>query len=202
MGIISIEHVDKMSLQQMQQTHEREINILNEIDQLAKEVQNDDEYLDDLENKIIQYIFHVKDHFKSEEDLMQEHGDPTYEQHKLAHDMFLADINYAKMIWDKSGDLDKILSVVRKAPEWLVSHVNTVDKPTAEFIALKTGQRSEQIEVNMSLEEIAQELEFAGVPRDKMNKLLSAIRRDGFDSKTIDKKLEVMGFAPVFTIYD
>lgn len=202
MGIISINEIDTMSLHQMQETHEREIQILNEIAELATAYQKDDEILDDLENKITQYIYHVQDHFQSEEELMKQHGDPTFEMHKMAHDLFLADINYAKMIWTKNGDLDKILSVVRKAPEWLISHVNTVDKPTADYLGAKLGQATESVEVDMSLEEIAYELELAGVTRDKMNKLLAAIRRDGFDPKTIDKKLEVMGYAPVFTIYD
>ena len=194
--------LDTINLTQMQETHENEIKILNEIADLIKEYNKDDTKLDDLENKLIQYIHHVKDHFKTEEELMQEHDDPTFEMHKMAHDMFLADINYAKMIWSKSGDLDKILSVVKKAPEWLISHVNTVDKPTADYLAAKLGQTTEQIETDMTLDEIAFELELSGVPRDKMNKLMISIKRDGFNPKAIDKKLEVMGFTPVFTIYD
>jgi len=54
----------------------------------------------------------------------------------------------------------------------------------------------------MSLEEIEFELEMAGMHGDQLRKLLSAIKRDGFDPKALDRKLMTMGYAPVFTIYD
>lgn len=54
----------------------------------------------------------------------------------------------------------------------------------------------------MTLEEIALELELAGLSREQQTKLLSAIKRGGFDPKAIDKKLIQMGFEPIFTIYE
>jgi hypothetical protein len=54
----------------------------------------------------------------------------------------------------------------------------------------------------MSLEEIAFELELAGLRREEQRMLLSSIRRDGFDAKVLDRKLMNMGYAPIFTIYD
>ncbi len=54
----------------------------------------------------------------------------------------------------------------------------------------------------MSLEEIAYELELAGVRFDEQRMLLSAIKRFGFDPKALDAKLIALGYAPVFTIYD
>jgi len=54
----------------------------------------------------------------------------------------------------------------------------------------------------MTLEEIEFELELAGVNREQQIKILSSIKRGGFDPKAVDKKLMLMGLAPVFTIYD
>lgn len=54
----------------------------------------------------------------------------------------------------------------------------------------------------MTIEEIAFEFELAGLSREQQIKLLSAIKRGGFDPKAVDKKLMLMGFAPIFTIYD
>jgi len=54
----------------------------------------------------------------------------------------------------------------------------------------------------MDLEEIAFELEMAGLSREQQIKLLSAIKRGGFDAKAVDKKLILMGFSPIFSIYD
>lgn len=54
----------------------------------------------------------------------------------------------------------------------------------------------------MTLEEIEFELEMVGISGDQLRKLLSAVQRDGFDPKVLDRKLMTMGYAPVFAIYD
>ena len=54
----------------------------------------------------------------------------------------------------------------------------------------------------MEMEEIAFELEMAGLSREQQIKLMSSIKRGGFDAKALDHKLLLMGFAPIFTIYD
>ncbi len=54
----------------------------------------------------------------------------------------------------------------------------------------------------MTLEEIEMELELAGVSRDKIIKLLSFVKSNGFDAAAMDKKLQSMGYEKVFTIYD
>ena len=33
-------------------------------------------------------------------------------------------------------------------------------------------------------------------------KVLSSIKRGGFDAKAVDKKLVLMGFTPIFSIYE
>ena len=54
----------------------------------------------------------------------------------------------------------------------------------------------------MTLEEIEFELELAGLSREQQVKLLSFVQMNGFDAKALDKKLQLMGFAPIFSIYD
>ena len=54
----------------------------------------------------------------------------------------------------------------------------------------------------MTLDEIEFELEMTGMPSDQLRKMLSAVKRDGFDAKALDRKLMSMGYAPAFAIYD
>ena len=54
----------------------------------------------------------------------------------------------------------------------------------------------------MTIEEIAFELELAGLRIEEQRMLLSSIRRSGFNAKMLDRKLIGMGYVPVFTIYD
>ena len=137
MGIIYAEQVEYMSVDQMQKTHEDEIKIINEIEKLAYEYEKGTIVKGELENKLDEYIDHVKEHFASEERLMQEYHFPSYEMHKLAHDMFLMDLQYATRQWKEFGDINKIINFVFKTPEWIVMHVNSVDAPTADYLARK-----------------------------------------------------------------
>jgi hypothetical protein len=54
----------------------------------------------------------------------------------------------------------------------------------------------------MTLEEIEFELELAGLSREQQVKLLSSVKIGGYDAKVLDQKLRLMGFPPVFSIYD
>ena len=142
MGMIYAEQVEYMSLESMQETHESEIKILNEIDNLAIDYERKMIDLSVLEDKIDEYIAHVKEHFAGEEVLMEKYDFPSYEMHKMAHDMFLMDLQYSTKLWKEHGDLKKIVNFVRKTPEWIVMHVNSVDAPTADYLVRKIEQES------------------------------------------------------------
>lgn len=137
MGLIYVEQLEDMSVAQMQETHENEIKILNAIDHLAISYDRGEATLEELENKIDEYIEHVHKHFENEERLMQEYNFPSYEMHKTAHDMFLEELQQAIKYWKRYEDINKITNFVRKTPEWIVLHVNTVDTPTANYLAKK-----------------------------------------------------------------
>jgi len=137
MGMLYAEQLEFMMVDSMQEKHESEIKLLNEIDKMAILLQRGEGTLEALEAKVQEYSEHVKEHFASEERLMQEYDFPSFEMHKMAHDMFLVDLAYATKQWKHYGDINKMVNFVRKTPEWLVMHVNSVDAPTADFLARK-----------------------------------------------------------------
>jgi len=140
MALVYIEQLEDMSVEQMQKTHEDEIKILNDIDYLAFDVDRGEATLEELESKVNEYIDHVKAHFTNEERLMQKYDFPSYDMHKTAHDMFLEELNLAVKQWKRYENIEKITNFVRKTPEWIVLHVNTVDVPTANYLAKKMDQ--------------------------------------------------------------
>lgn len=137
MALVYIEQVEHMSVEQMQQTHEDEIKILNEIDNLAISFDRGEATQDELEQKVNEYIEHVHEHFANEERLMQQYDFPSYDMHKTAHDMFLEELQHAIKYWKRYEDINKIINFVRRTPEWIVLHVNSVDAPTADYLARK-----------------------------------------------------------------
>ena len=146
MGLIYIEQVEHLDLQEMQDTHEEEIKILNEIDKLATQYQMNNKEaskLTELETKIDGYLEHVKVHFANEERLMQKYNFPSYDMHKMAHDIFLMDIDTTIKQWKQFGNVDKVINFIRKSPEWIVMHINTVDAPTSAYLVKKIAQEAE-----------------------------------------------------------
>ena len=137
MALVYVEQLEDMSLEQMQQTHEDEIKILNDIDKLAILQDRGEVTMEELESKIDEYLVHVKEHFANEEKLMREYDFPKYDMHKTAHDMFLDELNLAVKLWKRYEDITKITNFIRRTPEWIVLHVDTVDAPTANFLAKK-----------------------------------------------------------------
>jgi len=137
MALVYVEQVEHMSVEQMQQTHEDEIKILNEIDNLAISFDRGEATQDELEQKVNEYIEHVHEHFANEERLMQQYDFPSYDMHKTAHDMFLEELQHAIKYWKRYEDINKIINFVRRTPEWIVLHVNSVDAPTADYLAKK-----------------------------------------------------------------
>ncbi len=135
MGLIYAEQVEEMDVAEMQTTHINEIQILNDIDKLATQCQIQKTPTDTLEVKLYEYVEHVHKHFENEERLMKKYNFPSYDMHKTAHDIFLSDLEYSSREWRKYGDFKKILNFIRKTPEWIVLHVNSVDAPTAAYLA-------------------------------------------------------------------
>lgn len=144
MALLYAEQVEYLDVDEMQETHEDEIKILNEVEKLAVQYSMDKSNLHQLEIKLDEYIAHVKEHFANEERLMEKYNFPSYEMHKMAHDMFLIDLSYAIKQWKEYGDIKKIINFVYKSPEWIVMHINSVDAPTSAYIAQKIALEAEK----------------------------------------------------------
>ncbi len=92
----------------MQETHEDEIKILNEIDKLAIQYSMDkknEAKLKATRSKDRRILRTCQRHFANEERLMKKYDFPSYEMHKMAHDMFLMDIGISIKQWKKFGDV-------------------------------------------------------------------------------------------------
>ena len=144
MALLYAEQVEYLDVEEMQETHEEEIKILNEVEKLAVQYSMDKSKLSQLEVKLDEYIAHVKEHFANEERLMKKYDFPSYDMHKTAHDMFLDDISAAIRQWKNFGDIKKIINFIYKSPEWIVLHINTVDVPTSAYIAQKMAEEAEK----------------------------------------------------------
>lgn len=137
MAIISTGQVEHMSVDSMQEIHEKEIKLINEIDYLANKRLEGKTDIKELEVKLDSYIDNVKEHFELEEELMEKYDFPSIDIHELAHQMFMADLSYTIRQWKEFKKVEPIIKFVRKSTEWFEMHATTVDMPTANYIAKK-----------------------------------------------------------------
>jgi len=145
MALLYAEQVEHMDLEEMQDTHDEEIAILNEVDKLATYywLDKSPEKLELLTVKLDEYLAHVKVHFANEERLMRKYDFPSYDMHKIAHDIFLQDLDMTLKQWKSFGSIEKVTNFIRKSPEWIVMHINSVDAPTSAYIAHKMALEKE-----------------------------------------------------------
>ena len=135
MSLLTIDQVQRISVDEMQHTHEEEISMLNEIDALATIYENDKTKQVELENKLDEYIEHVKEHFANEERLMRLYEFPPYSIHKAEHDRVLHELNDVVIRWKQHGEIDKIVAYLRQSVDWITNHISTMDNMTAMFIS-------------------------------------------------------------------
>jgi len=138
MALLTINQVQSVCVDEMQHTHEEEIRMLNDIDELAIMYENDETKHEALEEKLEAYITHVKDHFTNEERLMRLYAFPPYQIHKAEHDRVLHELNSAVIRWKQHGQIDAIIAYLRQSVDWIINHIGTMDHMTAMFIAQKT----------------------------------------------------------------
>lgn len=83
-----------------------------------------------------QLLQHTRHHFANEEAQMQACGFPAYPIHKVNHDQVIAELVRQITYWQQQHDLTTLQEFIRVAvAEWFVTHVSTMDKMTAQFIA-------------------------------------------------------------------
>ncbi len=113
--------------------HSEEITLLNNIFNDIKEIKNSDPKK--VENLLTSFVYHVRDHFLYEEQLMQESKSPLLDCHREEHIrvqklMFQTFKNYGET---KNNQLliDYFESEFRP---WILNHIETMDSALAEYL--------------------------------------------------------------------
>lgn len=89
--------------------------------------------------KIDESMQFVKDytvkHFGAEEDLMRNYKYPDYIVHKQIHENFVKEVNELDEKIKKEGvNLSTIMLLNKKLVDWVINHINKVDKKLGEYI--------------------------------------------------------------------
>jgi hemerythrin-like metal-binding protein len=118
---------------EMDQQHQRWIDIINKLYDAMRQGKGDDvkrSILDEL-------LAYTKVHFSAEERLMQEYGYPQLNEHRQLHESFTAEIVRFKAKL-QAGRTVASVTLGSFLKGWLIKHVTQIDKKYGQFICVGT----------------------------------------------------------------
>ena len=108
---------------------EQHAHLAGLIDRLAVAL-HDGARPEDIAERLSEIVDHTAMHFASEERLMAEHEVANAEQHRNAHRRLLDDIRNLRL----DRELPSISLILRYLQEWLIRHVDGLDKPLGQVL--------------------------------------------------------------------
>lgn len=133
---MSADDFPDVPMQEMQQAHLEEIEIINAIDDLIIRVEAGGGGEVFLTEKLEELQKHTHAHFAYEEELMQKAAFPPFAMHKSAHDQFLEVLDKMMENWHNSHEIGPLDQFMRfELPRWMKQHINTMDYVTAGFLS-------------------------------------------------------------------
>jgi len=122
----------RVSLERMNKVHEEEINILNRLHQSI--VSQAD--LEEIDRNFREFLEDVWNHFRSEQEMMEQFNFFAFPMHKGEHDIILGQLENLKKKWEKEQNPELIKAYIEKEfLPWLMNHIQTMDTITAHFLS-------------------------------------------------------------------
>ena len=138
--LIDFEKFPKVDMENMNDVHENDIKIINELNDLIENyISNESEELfSKLDEKYEEWLNHTIEHFSGEEKMMIEKKFPPYAVHKQEHDNVLNAMKNVQEDLRKTKSAAGVKNFVQNGlVRWLVNHVQTMDTVTARFLSGK-----------------------------------------------------------------
>lgn len=124
---------DQLEIVQTAGMNDRHLEAMLFINKLSTAILNSN--VDVVNETFKELIEHSLEHFKYEEEMMEEKKFPPYLAHKEEHDLALEDMNKAAEDFAKTEDFEACKKYVDKNLEaWFVRHTETMDTVTSMFL--------------------------------------------------------------------
>lgn len=130
MMLIQEQEVQKVSNEIMNMLHEEEIEVINNFHDavIAKDIEKIDELF-----KVL--LFDVEDHFKTEENMMEQNQYSSLQMHKSDHDIMRAKLKKFHERWEILKGPKELKTFLEKDfKKWFMLHVSKWDSETAMYL--------------------------------------------------------------------
>lgn len=124
----------------MNKNHTEDIDIINDIYEIILKCEGYSviDIDNELKNKYEEWVNHTINHFKSEEDEMEETGFPMFPIHQEEHNRVLEEMKDKFSEYRNNEDLSILKEYIESIPEWLRNHIQSMDNITSNFFS--TGE--------------------------------------------------------------
>ncbi len=87
--------------------------------------------------------YYIIKHFSDEEILMKKYNYPDYNLQKKAHELFVESFSKIKKEFETTGITTSLsLSLKANINDWLIRHINTMDKKLGEYMQEKESSQA------------------------------------------------------------
>ncbi len=124
----------------MNKVHFEDVDIINDLSVLLDdyELNPSDEIYEKINSQYEKWVSHTIEHFRREEEMMQEKSFFAYPMHKNEHTNALYTMQNIYENWKNCKDINILKQYVQyDCIQWFLNHIQTMDTVTAKF--LKTG---------------------------------------------------------------
>ncbi|MCP4709804.1 MAG: hemerythrin family protein [Planctomycetes bacterium] len=122
----------QVNIQEIDQQHQKLINLLNDLHEAMKNRTAPDI----LENLITQLVHDAGEYFTTEENYFQQFGYPETTSHKMAHRKFTARIEQFAQDF-KTGKMHLTTEIMEYLKDWLKEHIQKTDQHYAQYFQKK-----------------------------------------------------------------
>ena len=134
--VLDVSDIPQIALDSMNQTHKEEVELINKLGELLEEGMKSQPDADAITAMLTEWLEHTREHFASENQLMQEHGFPAYPVHANEHQQVLVQIEAIYQRWLDDNEVQPLADFIFSDwPQWFDNHVNSMDMVTAQYLS-------------------------------------------------------------------
>jgi len=138
--IVDVERIPQVALDFVNDDHRQEGRLLNELAAAVREHRAGRAPVELVLHGWEALFLHTQEHFGREEQAMQKAGFPPFPVHKAEHDRVLEEMEVEGEHFRETGDTARLWKYVSEAmPTWFVSHIQTMDHVSAQFVSMRGG---------------------------------------------------------------
>ena len=136
--VLPLSAIPEIAVASMNATHREEVELINQLGLLLEQAVSGKVDETAITEKLNEWVEHTRQHFESENRLMEEFAFPALPIHRNEHERVLSLIESLQKKWIETRNPEPLAEFIfTQWPQWFNMHVNSMDMVTAQFINMR-----------------------------------------------------------------